>query len=106
MIIINNQVTVIERKLPYITKLLLLNDEDVICATLCNTDASKFSSEARCPTGPHVRLDPTFPFTEKTDFLSILYQMEVCLVQIRKENCHHDHIPFNVKGNGNIVFSV
>ena len=22
------------------------------------------------------------------------------------ENCHHDHIPFNVKGNGNIVFSV
>ena len=21
----------------------------------------------------------------------------------RKENCHHDHIPFNVKGNGNIV---
>ena len=24
----------------------------------------------------------------------------------RKENCHHDHIPLNVKGNGNIVFSV
>ena len=24
----------------------------------------------------------------------------------RKENCHHDHIPFNVKGNANIVFSV
>ena len=24
----------------------------------------------------------------------------------RKENCHHDHIPFNVKGIGNIVFSV
>ena len=23
-----------------------------------------------------------------------------------KENCHHDHIPFNVKGNGNPVFSV
>ena len=23
-----------------------------------------------------------------------------------KENCHHDHIPFNEKGNGNIVFSV
>ena len=22
------------------------------------------------------------------------------------ENCHHDHIPFNVKGIGNIVFSV
>ena len=24
----------------------------------------------------------------------------------RKETCHHDHIPFNVKGNGNIIFSV
>ena len=24
----------------------------------------------------------------------------------QKENCYHDHIPFNVKGNGNIVFSV
>ena len=24
----------------------------------------------------------------------------------RKENCHYDHIPFNVKRNGNIVFSV
>ena len=23
-----------------------------------------------------------------------------------KENCHHDHIPFNVKGIGNIFFSV
>ena len=23
-----------------------------------------------------------------------------------KENCHHDHIPINMKGNGNIVFSV
>ena len=24
----------------------------------------------------------------------------------RKENCDHDHIPFNLKGNGNIIFSV
>ena len=23
-----------------------------------------------------------------------------------KGNCHHDYIPFNSKGNGNIVFSV
>ena len=23
----------------------------------------------------------------------------------RKENCNHDHIPFNLKGKGNIVFS-
>ena len=41
-----------------------------------------------------------------TVFLSILNQMEIHLVQKRKEYCHHDHIPFNLKGNGNIVFSV
>ena len=41
-----------------------------------------------------------------TVFLSILNQMVFHLVQNRKENCNHDHIPFNVKGNGNIVFSV
>ena len=41
-----------------------------------------------------------------TVFLSILNQMEFNLVQNRKENCHHDHIPFNVKGNGILVFSV
>ena len=41
-----------------------------------------------------------------TVFLSILNEMEFHLVQNRKENCHHDHIPFNVKGNGNTVFSV
>ena len=40
-----------------------------------------------------------------TVFLSILNQMELHLVQNRKENCYHDHIPFNVKGIGNIVFS-
>ena len=38
-----------------------------------------------------------------TVFLSILNQMEFHLVQNRKENCNHDHIPFNLKGNGNIV---
>jgi len=41
-----------------------------------------------------------------TVFLSILNQMEFQLVQNRKENCHHDYIPLNVKGNGNTVFSV
>ena len=41
-----------------------------------------------------------------TVYFSILNQMELHLVQNRKENCQHDHIPFNVKGNGNIVFSV
>ena len=41
-----------------------------------------------------------------TVFLSILNQMDFHLVQNQKESCHHDHIPFNVKGNGNRVFSV
>ena len=41
-----------------------------------------------------------------TVFLSILNQMEFHLVQNRKENCYHDHIPFDLKGNGHIVFSV
>jgi len=40
-----------------------------------------------------------------TVFHSIFNQMEYHLVQNRKGNCHHDHIPFNVKGNGNIFFS-
>ena len=39
-------------------------------------------------------------------FLSILNQMEFHWIQNRMENCHHDHIPLNLKGNGNIVFSV
>ena len=41
-----------------------------------------------------------------TVFFSILNQMEIHLVQNRKKNFYHDHIPFNVKGIGNIVFSV
>ena len=41
-----------------------------------------------------------------TVFHWILNQMEFHLVQNRKEKCHHDHIPFNVKGIGSIVFSV
>ena len=41
-----------------------------------------------------------------TVLLSILNQMEFHFVQNRKGNCHYNHIPFNVKGNGNIVFSV
>ena len=40
-----------------------------------------------------------------TVFLSILNQMEFYLAKNRKENCHYDHIPFNVKGNGNIILS-
>ena len=40
-----------------------------------------------------------------TVFLSILNQMEFHLVQNQKEICHHDHIPFNVKGNRILEFS-
>ena len=41
-----------------------------------------------------------------TVFISILNQIKFHLVQNRKEDCHHDHIPFNLKGIGNVVFSV
>ena len=41
-----------------------------------------------------------------TVFLSISSQMEFHLVQNQKENIHHDHNPFNMKGNGILVFSV
>ena len=41
-----------------------------------------------------------------TVFFSILNQMEAHLVQNQKENCYHDHIPFDVKGIVNIVFSM
>ena len=40
-----------------------------------------------------------------TVFLSILSQMEFHLVQNRKEHCHHDYIPFDMKGNKSLVFS-
>ena len=69
-----------------------------------------------------LRMSAGFSYTEKTIFpfpfklngmwswwqfsLRFFNQMEFHLVHNRKENCHHDHIPFNVKGNGNIVFSV
>ena len=39
----------------------------------------------------------SFPF----DFLN---QMDFHLVQNRKENCPHDHIPFNLKGNGILFY--
>ena len=34
--------------------------------------------------------------------LSILNQLEFHLIQNRNENSHQDHIPFNLKGNGNL----
>ena len=40
----------------------------------------------------------SFPF-------NFLNQMKFHLVQNRNGNCPHDHIPFNVKGKGNIVGS-
>ena len=39
-------------------------------------------------------------------FFRVLNQMEFHLVQNWKENCHNYHIPFNLKGNGNIFISV
>ena len=37
---------------------------------------------------------------------SILNRIDFHLVQNRKENCHHEHIVFNMKGNGVLVLSV
>ena len=43
----------------------------------------------------------SFPFSFEPNGIP-----EFHLDQNQKENCHHDYILFNVKGNGNIVFSV
>ena len=40
--------------------------------------------------------------TSPFDFLN---QIEFHLIHNRKKICHHEHIPFNLKGNGNIVLS-
>ena len=37
-----------------------------------------------------------------TDFILIINQMEFHLIQNLKKNCHHDYIPFNLKGKENI----
>ena len=67
------------------------------------------------PPSPKVTEKTIFPFPFKLNgiwwswwqfFFSILNQMQFHLVQNQKENCHHDLIPFNIKGNGNIVLSV
>ena len=44
----------------------------------------------------------SFPF----DFEPKIETKKFHLVQNRKEDYHHNHIPFDLKGNGNIVFSV
>ena len=38
--------------------------------------------------------------------LLILNQMDLHLIHNQKENCRNNLIPFNVKGSGNVVFSV
>ena len=39
-----------------------------------------------------------------TVFLLTMNQTEVRLIHNQKENCRHDHLPFNCKGNGNLFF--
>ena len=36
--------------------------------------------------------------------IDFFIQIEFLLVQNREKNCHHDHIPYNFKGNINIFF--
>ena len=45
-------------------------------------------------------------FHAATHYTDNLNQMKIHLVQNGKENCLHDHIPFNLKGNVIRVFSV
>ena len=47
----------------------------------------------------------SFPFTVNWDMI-VVTVFELNGISIWFKNCHHDHIPFTVKGNGNIVFSV
>ena len=55
-----------------------------------------------------INIEPNgIQFCSKLEYFGThLNQMEFQLVQNREEKCHHDHIPFNLKGTGNIVFSV
>ena len=47
------------------------------------------------------------PFGSKSkgNLLKILNEMELYLFQNQKENCHHDHISFNLKVNRDLFFS-
>ena len=42
---------------------------------------------------------------DRGDSFPFVFEPNEITFQIRKENCHHDHIPFNLLAKGNIVFS-
>ena len=88
---------------------------DVACVSHCKCESRilKYCNFIRAHWENYISLYIlSYPFHIEWDMivvtvlLSILTQMKFHSVQNRKENCHHDHIPFNVKGNENIVFSV
>ena len=58
------------------------------------------------PRKPHFHLPPAPNRTRSRRKSPQMDQMEFHLFQNQKENSHHDHIPFNLKGNGNQVLSV
>ena len=66
---------------------------------LSNNDRIKLHWENHTSILPHIERD----MIAVTGLPSILNQKEFQFVQNRKENCHHDHIPFNLKEDGNIV---
>ena len=87
----------------FITQFITLNHK-YICSTIILLATGKKSQFWYCRRNSIFRTTE-FRFANFRFFgISILYQMELHLIQNRKENCHHDHIPFNVKGN--IVSSV
>ena len=69
---------------------------------LSNNDRIKLHWENHTSILPHIERD----MIAVTGLPSILNQKEFQFVQNRKENCHHDHIPLNLKEDGNIVLWV
>ena len=68
-----------------------------IWSSIWSPDPSRWQSLGRCTPAPRKLIFPFLfeKFRFEKFFHSLLNQMEFHLVQNRKENCHHDHIPFN-----------
>ena len=69
------------------------------CQFICSITTMMYSLREIMTTSPEIGI-------VVTGFLSILNQMDFHFVQNRGEDCHRDHIPFTVGGDGDVVFSV
>ena len=73
-----------------------------LCRAFCWQFKSWHSFEGELPSKLHHQ-HPAVALRKRM-FPFPYYQIEIHLARNRKENCRYDHIPFNVKGNGNISF--